>query len=239
MRTIGRLLGVGIFSFLVGCLVGPPSVPDENLSVPYGTERYKKIEEEKKKTVALVMAGEDSLFSYCAGLWVKTGMIITANHCVKDSPPVILYAVEQDLKSKKPRMAIVAAIDEENDLALLFVDPSNEPQHDNVDLTKSTNVVVGQDVDIIGHTAGYPWSYARGQVSAVRERLVGPEGIVPEKVVQISAPVWMGNSGGGAFDGNGNFVGLCSWISRRGPFLAFFIHADVIEKFMVGKETPI
>jgi len=239
MKNIGRLIKVGVFSFLVGCFVNPTTVPEANPEVPYNSERYKKIEEEKKKTVALVIVDDDGLFAYCAGVWVKSGMILTANHCVEELKTIVFYATEDDFKKKKPRMAMIASIDEDNDLALLFVDPSSEPEHDNVDMTKQPRLDIGQDVDIIGHTAGYPWSYARGQVSAIRIGIEGPDNIKPDKVVQISAPVWMGNSGGGVFDGNGNFIGICSWISRRGPFLSFFIHKEAVEKFLVGKDIPI
>jgi S1-C subfamily serine protease len=239
MKNIGRLIKVGVFSFLVGCFVSPSSVPEVNPAVPYDSERYKRIEEEKKKTVALVIEGDDALFAYCAGIWVKNGMILTANHCVEDLNTLVLYAVEEDFKTKKARMSMIASIDEDNDLALLFVDPSSEPPHENVDMTKDPKINIGQDVDIIGHAAGYPWSYARGQISAVRIKVEGPDKIRPDKVVQVSAPVWMGNSGGGVFDGNGNFIGLCSWISRRGPFISFFIHKEAIEKFLFDKEVPL
>jgi S1-C subfamily serine protease len=64
----------------------------------------------------------------------------------------------------------------------------------------------------------------------------GPVGI-SEKIIQISAPVWLGNSGGGAFDEDGRLIGICSWISKNGPQLTFFVHRDAINKFIVDNVT--
>lgn len=222
---------------MMGCYVGNANAPTQQ--TPYSTERLKYIDEERETTVALVAKEEGSLFSYCAGLWIKKGMILTASHCVDDQGPIIFYSTKKDFENKKTRMAIIASIEEDNDLALLFVEPSSEPEHLNINLEDSTPIDVGQEVDIVGHTVGYTWSYSKGNISAIRNEIPGPNGSKVDKVLQISAPVWMGNSGGGAFDAQGRFLGLCSWISRRGPFLSFFIHKDIIINFMVGKELPV
>lgn len=235
MKKSGRLFLSGLMMFLVGCCAGVVSTPVQ-YQVPFDAERQGNIEKEKELTVSLVKKDESGVFSYCAGVWIASGMILTANHCVDGEGPIIRYTVQKD---RKVRMALVAAAEENNDLALLYVDPSSEPQHPIVDLTGDMEPSVGEEVDIIGHTVGYTWSYSKGNVSAIRHELEGPSNINAKKVVQISAPVWMGNSGGAAFDSKGRFVGLCSWISRRGPFLSFFIHRDIVIDFMHGKELPL
>jgi len=238
MKKSGSLFLSGMLVFLMGCCSGFVSAPVQR-QVPFDEERQKQIELEKEMTVALVKKDEDGIFSYCAAVWIAQGMLLTANHCVVDETPVIFYSTQSDHKNKKVRMALVAAADESNDLALLLVDPSSEPQHPTINLSEDLEFSAGQEVDIIGHTVGYTWSYSHGNISAIRKDALGPGEIKPGEVIQISAPVWMGNSGGGAFDTKGRFVGLCSWISRRGPFLSFFIHRDSIKDFLIGKELPI
>ena len=235
MKKSGRLFLSGLMMFLVGCCTGVASTPVQ-YQVPFDSKRQSNIEKAKDLTVALVKKDEDGTFSYCAGVWIAQGMILTANHCIDDEGPVINYVIQKD---KKVRMALVAAAEENNDLALLYVDPSSEPQHPTIDLSENVEPTAGQEVDIIGHTVGYTWSYSKGNISAIRHELEGPLKINAKKVVQVSAPVWMGNSGGGAFDSEGRFVGLCSWISRRGPFLSFFIHREIIIDFLQGKELPV
>lgn len=235
MKKSGRLFLSGFLMFLMGCCAGVTTAPVQ-YQVPFDPERQANIELEKELTVSLVKRDEDGVFAYCAGLWIAKGMILTASHCVDEEGPIIRYTIYKD---KKIRMALVAAAEEHNDLALLYVDPSSEPQHPTIDLTEELEPNTGEEVDIIGHTVGYTWSYSKGNISAIRQDLEGPSSIKVKKVVQISAPVWMGNSGGGAFDTKGRFVGLCSWISRRGPFLSFFIHRDIIKDFMLGKELPV
>jgi S1-C subfamily serine protease len=58
---------------------------------------------------------------------------------------------------------------------------------------------------------------------------------IKAKVVQISAPIWIGNSGGGAFNSDGHLIGLSSWITLRAPSVAFFIHRDEIKNFLKDK----
>lgn len=238
MKKSGSLFLSGMLVFLVGCCSGLAGTPVQR-QVPFDAVRKRNIELEKETTVALVKKDEDGIMSYCAGLWVSKGMILTANHCVIDETPIIFYSTQEDYRNKKMRMALVAAAEEKNDLALLFVDPNSEPQHPTVDLSEDFEISVGDEVDIIGHTVGYSWSYSRGNISAIRYEIEGPRPIKTQMALQISAPVWMGNSGGGAFDTNGRFVGLCSWITRRGPFLSFFIHRETIKDFLQGKELTL
>jgi S1-C subfamily serine protease len=49
--------------------------------------------------------------------------------------------------------------------------------------------------------------------------------------MQVSAPVWFGNSGGGAFNDEGEIVGIASFI-MKGPSLGFFIPVDSIRPFL-------
>ena len=230
------------FVFLVGCCAGPasimpPAAKPAASSIPkeQKSRRVEAVRRIKYLTVRLNSLGPEKLGSLCSAVWVKQGMLLTANHCV-DGLMLLSYATVDDESYDKMRLAVPLAQDEENDLAILSVDPSTEPPHDVISLSEE-DIEAGEDVDIVGHTVGFEWTYSKGYVSAVRHVIRGPELINVQKVIQISSPAWMGNSGGGAFNENGKLIGICSWISTAGPFLTFFIHRDMIREFLVKQNA--
>lgn len=237
MKLIRSLFSFVILSLTVGCCV---NIPDTSISkfsnpVPNKTEKthreiVKKIE---NLTVGLMRKDYDGeSYIYCAGVWAAKGYILTAGHCaLSDNPANMSYIVINELKEKKLHEAYAMSIDIANDLALIKVSAKNEPDHENVIFTLNEQINPGDEVNIVGHPVGFEWSYIKGYVSAVRDNFFGPVGNM-EKLIQISSPAWMGNSGGGAFDDKGNFVGLCSWVSKQGPFLSFFVHRDVVKNFL-------
>lgn len=207
-------------------------------------------EQLQQTTVALVTEKQNELFAYCTGVWISQNYILTAAHCAtvkkshgddknnKDQDPVgkqVKYLVYDDVKQSvdvstmftKPRFANVVAYDKNIDLALLKVKTS--PHHPSAKLS-SESIHVGDDVSIIGHTEGYWWSFSKGFIGMVRY-MDGPHPI-KQLTLQISCPAWFGNSGGGAFNKDGELIGISSYVTSEGPFLTFFVHRDNIEQFL-------
>lgn len=231
MKNFRNLFRIGLLTFLIGgCCSGIVTeyakVPDE---IGTTKEQKRKIEIEKlrQSTIAIVDKSKGINIPVCTGVWIGKSAILTAAHCVEDEL-VIDYSTVDEFSVDKTRTATVVATDKNNDLALLLA-PAEGVNHPIVILSKE-NVSSGDELDIVGHPVGYAWTYMKGNVSSIRE-LKGPTGKA-KKIVQVSAPVWMGVSGGGAFDTNGNLVGICSWVSGNGPNLSFFIHKDVVEEFL-------
>jgi len=202
-------------------------------------------------TVALVYQGtndegEKFVRPYCTGVWVSDDQILTAGHCVEavarmdkkleeDDPvdpvgnPVHYIAqVEVPGAGEEEPSAVhfghVEAWDEDHDLALIKASSGNIPGHDKASLA-SEIPGLGERVYVVGHPRGLYWTYIEGVVSAYR---TNPE---VGMVVQVSAPVWFGNSGGGVFDSSGNLVGISSRLARA-PNVSFFIHEDSIKSFL-------
>ena len=236
METFRNLLRFSLLSFMVGCCAGSavplkPEPAKQNLSAEnLPNDRQKTVERLLHSTVALVEKAGPFIIPNCAGVWVSKTLILTANHCVSEHPPIFEYAMPGDLSDKKTRESLLLAADKHVDLALLIANPEDLPDHEVVEISEGS-IIAGDPIHIVGHPAGYSWTYSSGYISAVRENMFGPTDI-DAKIIQISAPVWMGNSGGGAFDTNGNLIGICSWISKNGPHLTFFIHRDVVKSFL-------
>jgi hypothetical protein len=145
----------------------------------------------------------------------------------------INYIVESEVTGvgEEPsavHLGSVVASDSDHDLALVRMLPGGLPGHDVAELTGEMPAL-GEHVFIVGHVKGFWWSYIEGVVSAYRKDLPFIDKVGP--FVQVSGPVYYGNSGGGAFDSDGYLVGICSFMARA-PQTNFFIHGDSIKRFL-------
>jgi S1-C subfamily serine protease len=130
-------------------------------------------------------------------------------------------------KAVKTHSSYVFAIDKQHDLALMraTTDPTDPTVPHHPSAAVATSAHVGDQVSVVGHPHGMWWSYVHGYVGAIRPDVSGPHGDVAN-VLQVSAPVWYGDSGGGAFDAQGNLIGVCSFLNESIPNMAFFIRFD-------------
>lgn len=139
---------------------------------------------------------------------------------------------EHDRRYRSHHNAKVLAFDGDHDLALVHAESTLTdfpvPGHEVARL--AYQVTIGSDLKIVGHPGGLWWSFIRGTVSAIRINILDADQ-KPLDAVQVSAPVWFGNSGGGAFDDEGRLVGICSFM-KRSPNTAFFVHRDHVETLL-------
>ncbi len=241
MKNFMSSIFFGSFFFLVGCCssVVTQSAKEKPSMSEHEKVRSAQVQSAKKirnLTVALTNLDPLKPEIHCSAIWIKPGMLLTANHCV-DPNELITYMTFDEINDSSFHLAVVKGYDDVNDLALLLVDPSTEPQHEVASITNEI-IEPGEEVNIMGHTVGLGWTFSKGYVSSIRSNLKNPFEDAAEKVIQISSPAWLGNSGGGAFDSEGHLVGLCSYISTGAPFLTYFVHKNAIVKFL-AKEGAI
>jgi hypothetical protein len=137
------------------------------------------------------------------------------------------------------RDAEVIRTDKRRDLALLRVD--HAPDHLKAIIeARLADVQVGDDVKFIGHPEGYLWSLASGSVSQVRHDYSLAEDVRGITVIQTTAPITKGSSGGPLLTTNLRVIGIAymgallpgtGGIEVPAPGLNFAIAVNEVQSF--------
>ncbi len=158
------------------------------------------------------------------------GHIVTNNHVVGEADEITVT-----FKDGTEAKAELVGVDEKTDLALIKIDIDKPVPF--VKFGKSDDVRVGDWVLTVGNPFGLGHSVNTGIVSA-RGRTIGAGPY--DDFLQIDAPINRGNSGGPAFDVNGNVVGVNAAIfSPNGGNvgIGFAIPSAIAEKVVADLKT--
>jgi len=131
----------------------------------------------------------------------SSGDVLTNNHVVKSCKAVLVKGMNM-----APVAARVDAVDPKNDLALLKIDPAPAAGKPAVFRRQSRPVRLGESIGVIG----YPLT---GILSAEPKATFGQINSIAGAnndytLLQISAPIQPGNSGGPVLDVSGSVIGV-------------------------------
>ena len=118
------------------------------------------------------------------------------------------------------REAVVVAANERADRCVLRVAGKSGALPRWVRVRPWADVKVGEPAYTVGAPKGYELSLADGIVSS--KRTMNDEG----RVIQTSAPISHGSSGGGLFDARGNLMGITTFMLKDAQNLNFAIAAE-------------
>ena len=125
----------------------------------------------------------------------------------------------------------VMAVDEARDLIVLRIAASRLSP---LPLGDSRHVRAGDHVVAIGHPLGLSNTVSDGLVSAIREVSPGLS------VLQLSAPISPGSSGGPLLDDRGQVIGISTLVSTRGQNVNFGVPIDALKPLLAAtKATPL
>lgn len=209
---------LALVAAVLGCSQATPT------SMPSIVDRRAVIDSIEASTVAFVRSDNPEPEPYCAGVWVGQEQVLTALHCMIEEDPILVLVTQRG----PIVLGQIIAGDARTDLVLLETTPV--PSHPIANVARRMPRP-GDGIHVVGHTVGYPWTYTSGTVAAIRLGATGPQGS-SLTALQVSALVWFGNSGGGAWNEAGELVGISSWVSTRGPGLSFFVAAPELRKFL-------
>ena len=163
-------------------------------------------------SVFVVEASDDRGSVATAGSGVAVGIdqVVTNKHVIDSADSVRLR------KGNKTWRATVARFDPEHDLCELKVQDLRAPL---VPLRASSGLIVGEQVYAVGAPEGLELTLSEGLISGLREFDGGG-------VIQTTAPISHGSSGGGLFDEQGRLIGITTFFVKEGQNLNFALPAD-------------
>jgi S1-C subfamily serine protease len=165
------------------------------------------------------------------------GDILTNWHVIEGYSAAVVFfkpTSSADISNSKVDVASVIAQSEISDLALLRLSKASSAIAP-IPIGNIASVQVGEDIHVIGHPIGNPWSYSTGVVSQIRDGYAWTydDGSKHQaRVLQLQTAISPGNSGGPVLDDQGRLLGLIAMSNQQGQNLDYAVAADVIQSFL-------
>ena len=158
-----------------------------------------------------------------SGFFIGNGLIATNYHVIEGAT-----AGTVKLVNAKERFDIqgYTAIDKQRDLAIVSVANLQAPR---LPLGNSDTVRVGETVYTIGNPRGLEGTFAAGHISNIQRRET-PQGT--DKMLQITAPISPGSSGGAVLNTSGEVIGIAVETRDDGQNLNFAIPVNVLKQLL-------
>lgn len=163
-----------------------------------------------------------------SGFFVHEGVVATNFHVIQGAAAGRVKLVGQ---SETYPIDGVVAIDGENDIALLKVSAGKPPA---LRLSDGSDVVVGEEVYAVGNPEGLEGTFSQGIVSGIRRS-------GSDRLLQITAPISPGSSGGPIIDSRGAVIGIATATFMEGQNLNFAIPSSYVVALLnrIGEVRPL
>ena len=163
-----------------------------------------------------------------SGFFVKEDVVATNLHVIEGAASGYAKIV-----GKKPKYDIAGfvAIDQHADLVLLKVSKAKAPA---LALGDNNDIAVGDEVYAIGNPQGLEGTFSKGIVSSIRK-------LDDDSLLQITAPISPGSSGGPVLSTEGKVVGVSVAMFKSGQNLNFAIPSSYLRPLLsnLNSVTPI
>jgi S1-C subfamily serine protease len=177
----------------VSLLAQTPAAPDTN-----------SIFERTKAATVVILAGEGAgrLRSIATGVIIsKVGVILTALHAVKGALEVQIRMANGEVFDRVDLLGF----DERRDVAALKISAGALPA---ITPGSTANLAQGNPVYAVTNASGLAWSATEGILSAVRPADEIPGAGSGFRLLQFTAPIAPGSSGGALVDRSGELIGI-------------------------------
>ena len=229
-RRLDALAGAALLFGFAGC--GPPPGAAQPAAPPHATARPAASAPATLTPAQIAVRATPAVVSIRGPRSLGTGFVVREDGWIATNLHVIAGARELMVvlpDRTEYRVREVLAIDEKRDLAIIGVQATKLPR---LTLGDSDAVRAGDPVVAIGHPLGLEDTVSNGLVSAVR--ILDPS----VTVLQISAPIAPGSSGGPLFNDQGQVIGIAAAVSRQGQNLNFGVPVSYLKRLM-DRTDPI
>ena len=186
-----------------------------------------------KKTIqstVSIVALDNSLqpLGFGSGFIMDDGLIVTNVHVVEGCSSAYILVNGQE---KKIKIEGYVAIDKANDLVILKVSGINQKS---LELGFQEIPEIGEKIFAVGNPKGFNGTFSEGIVSGIRN-------FDNNQVLQITAPISPGSSGGPVLNSSGKVVGVAFASFNEGQNLNFAIPIKYVHNLLNNKIslTPI
>ena len=216
VSRVAALIALGLFAF--GCASSTPPKAAEPAPPAEGQARpsVRDIVARSAGSVVVVRTPQ----GLGTGFVVDRGIVATNLHVIAGANQILLATS----KGQRLQISAIAGLDPAHDLALLSFAADASPTP--LPLRHDTPLMAGDPVVAIGTPQGLALTASTGIVSAVRE-------LSPRlTLVQTTAPISPGSSGGPLLDEQGRVVGVTTLISRSGQNLNFAVPVEYLSALL-------
>ena len=174
-------------------------------------------------TVYLRVKKPENQVGSASGFVIGEGLIVTSYHVFEDMltgstarlvNSALIYPIE-----------FIVAADKAHDLVILKSSGISAPA---LPLSDSDIVRIGDTVYVAGNPEEYIGTFSVGYISAIQ--LSDP--FVADKVLQMTAPVSHGSSGGPVLNDRGEVIGIVSSIETTGQLLNFATPVNFLKSLL-------
>ena len=193
-------------------------------------------EKTKKSTVLLELKDANGRSSQGSGFFVGNRLVATNYHVIngKKTGTAKLVSKNSFTQQKQHEIEGVVATDKKHDLAIVKVSTLNAPS---LLLGNSDTVEIGEIVYAVGNPRGFEGTFSSGEISNIL-----PKGTprIQDEVLQFTAAISRGSSGGAVVNRQGEVIGIVSETRDDGQNLNFAIPVNTLTVLLnqVGPVMP-
>lgn len=171
-------------------------------------------------TVLLVMKDDrNQPLGFGSGFFVQPNRIATNFHVIDGASQGIAKRVGQEATYT---IEGVNGVDQEHDLAILQVSASEVQP---LPFANSEAIEIGDEVYVAGNPMGFDGTFSDGIISGIR-------GCSADKLLQMTAPISPGSSGGPVLNNNGEVIGVSVATIEGGQNLNFAIPVNYLRTLL-------
>jgi hypothetical protein len=221
MSVVVAVLGIGCNSTVANPPASSSASEPERARVQ-GTETVADIADHARRSVFVVRTPKE----LGTGFLVSAGVAVTNLHVIDGADRIELI----DSDSRSHPVSAVLAVAAPTDLALLYSDDLGAIHP--LSIADDTKIRPGDAITVVGTPQGLEATVSTGVMSARRSLADGSE------LLQITAPISPGSSGGPVLDEHGGVVGVTRGFVQ-GQNLNFAIPGRYVRELLAAPMTPI
>lgn len=185
-----------------------------------------------RSTVVLNMESKGSNNSQGSGFFITDNLVVTNYHVIENATKGITKLTGTE---RAYDVDGYVAIDKDRDLAILMVSNLLAPP---LPLGDSDTIRIGEIVYTVGNPRGLEGTFSDGIISNIQPD--GNSGI-RGKVIQITAPISEGSSGGAVLNSQGKVIGVAASTRKDGQNLNFAIPVNALKELwaQAGPVRPL